>query len=436
VYAGLAGIYVLRSDKEKLLNLPNGEFEIPLVIMDKSFYQDGSLHYPSYPNLKGYFPYPEEYRLGTGVIGDSNGINSKDGDRKPNTLLDQCEPPPYPSVVQEYFPLGILVNGKLWPRLEVKRKLYRFRLLCATDARPMVLRLETSATSMVLPFIILGEDVSFFSGRPLVRDNLQISPAQRADLLIDFSAVTDPDDQFVYLRNYGPDYTHANPDTAGQVMRFDLLGSVESRENFIPTGDVPVVLRDAPHLESQEKDAHSDTQKSSGVGCQISLAAPLKSLTLSSSSYSWDLSLLHKMSSVASSPVALTENWMTADPKSILDALPTNFYLRKLLIASPADITSHLWQKRDRFCRIVHEIDTVGGWGVDPVIVPVNRLILWDFINNTTMDHPMHIHQVHYHFASSCSLPHFSGNKNIQNGKWQYLDMYAGSISCGGCHEE
>jgi spore coat protein A len=50
LYAGLAGFYIIRHPQEKLFNLPQGCYEIPLMIQDKSFNSDGSLFYPSQPN--------------------------------------------------------------------------------------------------------------------------------------------------------------------------------------------------------------------------------------------------------------------------------------------------------------------------------------------------------------------------------------------------
>ena len=46
VVAGLAGFYVIRDDEEDALNLPSGEYEIPLLIQDRSFLADGTLWYP------------------------------------------------------------------------------------------------------------------------------------------------------------------------------------------------------------------------------------------------------------------------------------------------------------------------------------------------------------------------------------------------------
>ena len=46
VMMGLAGFYLLRDDQEASLNIPKGEYEIPLAIQDRSFNPDGSFQYP------------------------------------------------------------------------------------------------------------------------------------------------------------------------------------------------------------------------------------------------------------------------------------------------------------------------------------------------------------------------------------------------------
>ncbi len=47
VYSGLAGFYLIRDAVEDSLNLPDGPFEIPLVIQDRMFDTSGQLLYPS-----------------------------------------------------------------------------------------------------------------------------------------------------------------------------------------------------------------------------------------------------------------------------------------------------------------------------------------------------------------------------------------------------
>jgi spore coat protein A, manganese oxidase len=46
VYAGLAGAYLLRDEREKtLISFPKDKYEIPLIIQDRSFTNDGELLY-------------------------------------------------------------------------------------------------------------------------------------------------------------------------------------------------------------------------------------------------------------------------------------------------------------------------------------------------------------------------------------------------------
>ncbi len=45
-YAGLYGFFLVRDAQEETLGLPQGKYEIPLVICVRFFYADGGLHYP------------------------------------------------------------------------------------------------------------------------------------------------------------------------------------------------------------------------------------------------------------------------------------------------------------------------------------------------------------------------------------------------------
>src|SRR5581483_280469 len=46
IMAGLAGLYIVRDEQEDALNLPKGQYEIPLVLMDRMIRLDGQLYYP------------------------------------------------------------------------------------------------------------------------------------------------------------------------------------------------------------------------------------------------------------------------------------------------------------------------------------------------------------------------------------------------------
>ena len=86
IYAGLQGMYFIRDQAEDALKLPQGKYEIPLLVYDRFLLPDGQLEYP-------------------------------------------VSPKPEAPWVPEVFGNAILVNGKLFPYLEVEPRKYRFRLM-------------------------------------------------------------------------------------------------------------------------------------------------------------------------------------------------------------------------------------------------------------------------------------------------------------------
>jgi spore coat protein A len=139
VYAGLFGLYFLRDSFEDRLNLPKGKHEIPLMLYDRSFDTEGQLSYFVSPNIES--PWMPE---------SSGG--------------------------------GTLVNGKLFPYLEVEPAKYRFRLLNCANAGFFDLSLSGG-----LEFHQIGTDLGFLPA-PVSLKKLDIAPGERADLIVDFSA--------------------------------------------------------------------------------------------------------------------------------------------------------------------------------------------------------------------------------------------------------
>jgi spore coat protein A len=190
VYAGMAGFYLLRDAFENGLGLPSGEFEIPIVIQDREFNPDGSLFYN--PTLQDAFK----------------------GDR-------------------------IVVNGKVWPFLQVKQGKYRFRLLNGSQSREYSLRLENLADpAQVIPFQMIGTDVGLASA-PIPLDTISImSPGERLDLVVDFSGFAAGTE--IVLRN--DDLTSPRIPNA---MKFVVTGET----GF--TGPLPTTLRPVPPMTDQ-----------------------------------------------------------------------------------------------------------------------------------------------------------------------------------------
>lgn len=172
VYAGLAGFYLLRDESEPELDLPSDEYEIPLVLQDRTFNDDGSLFYP------------------TGVS-EENTAESR----------------PEPSIVPQFYGDTSVVNGKAWPRLTVEPRKYRLRLLNGANSRFYNLKLleydeSAGTTGEEGPsFTLIGNDGGFLPEPVQITDRLQLGSSKRADVVVDFSEYAG---QTLLLHNNAP----------------------------------------------------------------------------------------------------------------------------------------------------------------------------------------------------------------------------------------
>lgn len=138
IYAGLLGLHVIRDAAEQALHLPEGRFEIPLTLFDRDLRADGQLSYP--------------------VSAD----------------------PERPWVPEAFGELH-LVNGKIFPYLDVAPRKYRFRVLNAANGRFYRLSL-TPAVEMHQ----IGTDQGLIAS-PVAVSYVQLAPGERADLVVDFT---------------------------------------------------------------------------------------------------------------------------------------------------------------------------------------------------------------------------------------------------------
>lgn len=212
VYAGLAANYLLRDSVEDALNLPKGAYEIPLVIQDKSFNEDGSLHY------------------------DSNALLNPDG-----TQQTVAGNPVYTSN-PEFFGNVITVNGKAWPKLDVEPRKYRFRMLNGSDSRFYNIWLERTDGLPIPAGAItqIGNDGGLL---PAAVNNIGTSPnngllmalAERADVIIDFSKF--PAGTGITMRNDAhtpyPSGGDVNPSTTGRIMQFKITKTLASADTSV-----------------------------------------------------------------------------------------------------------------------------------------------------------------------------------------------------------
>jgi bilirubin oxidase len=182
-------------------------YEIPIAIQDRSFNHNGSLFYPDSRRFFDEFAGP--------YIPDSD-------------ISPIWNP--------EFFGNTMVVNGRTWPYLEVEPRRYRFRFLNGCNARFLILKMVTDPLTRRpatprLPFWQIGTEGGFLPA-PAMLDQLLMGPAERADVLVDFSRL--PVGAEIYLINEGPDepfgggepgdeFEVAAPETTGQVLKFVVI---------------------------------------------------------------------------------------------------------------------------------------------------------------------------------------------------------------------
>jgi spore coat protein A len=151
--AGLFGMLFVRDAFEDLLGLPRGAYEIPIAIYDRLFRGDGQLDYPAV-------------------------------------------------WTSEFYGNAILLNGKLFPFLDVEARRYRFRIVNVSNAGFYTLSFSKDGGSLVPgvePFHAVGSDQGLLSA-PVEMKSLAMTPGERADLVFDFSGYAGRE---VYLK-HGP----------------------------------------------------------------------------------------------------------------------------------------------------------------------------------------------------------------------------------------
>jgi len=210
LYAGLVGpAYFIRDPNNPLDKanspLPKGEFEIPLAMVDRAFFTDGELSFPR----------------------ESDNFNL-----------------PYWQAESEAD--VVVVNGKAWPNLNVKRQQYRFRMLAASNERLWTFQFERNGT--FVPFTIIGSDGGYLPA-PQVVDKVTMGITERADILVDFSQF--PAGTQIVMKNtheiFDPETGETvvpDPDTVGQVMRFTVVNSPAVNPPLLN----PALFPARPHL--------------------------------------------------------------------------------------------------------------------------------------------------------------------------------------------
>ena len=276
VYAGLAGFYFIRDNRDTGLannpiTLPAGDQEVELLLQDRQFDTNGQLFFPD--------------------ADEPAGLNGGPGN-----------PDKHPFWIPEFFGDVITVNGKSWPTLSVQPRRYRFRVLNGSNARFYSMELfdqtgvDMHQNGAPGPSIWqIGSDGGFFNtpvqltnpangrhacdglnnadaGNVLGGANdiqagakcLFMAPAERADIIIDFAGQAG---KTFTLKNFavipfpsGGPVGFGPPDATsdGLVMQFRVNLPLQGRDtSFNPAGAHPA-LRASPIVNIKPANGRGD----------------------------------------------------------------------------------------------------------------------------------------------------------------------------------
>lgn len=231
-FAGLAGAYAVI---DTALTLPTGlhpvglvnadgttnlRFSVPLVIQDRMFDTNGQLFFPNI------------------------GVN-----------------PEHPYWVPEFVGDTIVVNGKVWPYMNVDRQRYRFYLIDGSNSRPYDMFLQDQMSGVKgPPMWVIATDGGYLDSPVLIDPNatgqqakagvmksLMMMPGERYEIIVDFAdptwlaAITAayggavPNPLNLILRNTAPT-VDGNPKakTEGRIMQFRVSATAPVDTSFNP----------------------------------------------------------------------------------------------------------------------------------------------------------------------------------------------------------
>jgi spore coat protein A, manganese oxidase len=317
VMSGLAGFYLLRDPADPVASsLPTGKYEVPLAIQDRTFKPDGSLYF------------------------DTVGL----------------DPTVHPYWMPEFFGNTIMVNGVVWPNMNVDQGQYRFRLLDGSNARFYTVQFKAPALGIKLPFTVIGSDDAYLKA-PVVLNELTMAPGERYDVLVDFSGL--PAGTKVIMTNTAktpfPMGASPDPKTTGKVMQFTVTANTGFVPMVLPTPLNPTLAGAYPNLPAASKQR---------VLTLFEMMGALGPTMILLNGQMW-------MEPVSELPVyGSTEEWVIVNPTA--DTHPIHLHLVQFQLVS-----------RQRMDTATYQTDwmTLNG-GMPPYNGPVSELPIAPYLKN------------------------------------------------------
>ena len=341
-YAGMLGFCILRDSREDVLALPTGHRDIPILICDRTLRADGQLDYP---------------------------VSDKPGE----------------VWVPEVFGDAILANGKVLPYLDVEPTLYRFRLMNGSNGRFFRLSLANHVPPQVPQFHAIASDQGLLSA-PVPLHRITLAPAERADILIDFSFLAGQrteliSDSFQIMQfRVAPTNKAVILSGARSAESKDLLlnNSVESKDLL---SDSDVILSGARRAKSKDLLSDSDVILSGARRAKSKdLLSDSDVIPSEASAKSRDL-LLRTSQSRSSSTIPATLHPVERIPESA--AIKT----RRLTLDENMDMIKH------SMGMLLNNTP----WHAPVTEKPIlHTTEIWELVNLTDDSHPIHLHLVRF----------------------------------------
>lgn len=257
VYTGMAGFYIIRDDFDTGLvdnpvNLPAFPYEAAFAIQDRMFKDNGEFFYPAFPGD----PFFDDFITAEGA-----------------TLPPAYFPGGGPTGLAEFFGDHMLVNGVIWPKMDVEQRNYRLRFLNGCDSRFLAVQFfevppnatDFSAAIQQLDFTVVGSDQGLASA-PTTVNTLLIETGSRYDIILDFKNVAFGNR--VIMKNIGGDEPFGgdipSPQVFGEtdrIMAFDVNQTFNNGIpdvtpmgiNFGPVVPTPTRLRKVALFEGKDE---------------------------------------------------------------------------------------------------------------------------------------------------------------------------------------
>jgi spore coat protein A len=158
----------------------------------------------------------------------------------------------HPQWVPEFFGDVAVVNGKIWPVMDVEPRRYRLRIVNGSQSRFYNVHFVSENSGRELPFTQIGAEGGLLRA-PVPMTGLLIAPGERADLIIDFAGQKNA--SFIVTNNARAPFPAGGRATLSQLLKVRVSQPLIGADRTTPAADLPL-----PELEALPDPSTTRTQ--------------------------------------------------------------------------------------------------------------------------------------------------------------------------------